>query len=315
MTYCRRSPLAVLLLALPFVLLAVPAQAQEVDTTAADTLAAEPAPQDTAAADTAAVDTLTTDTLTTDAADADTTTADTLAADTTMADTGQGAQPDTAAATELAPADTARGAATADTLTADTLAADTTALADTTTQKTLSPAERRARATDRARTVAASWLALTDAGKFGESWDAAAPTLQNGISRDQWIERGNRVRARLRARTNRELVRTQYRDSTRQIPGGRPVVSLQYETQYENQAVLEAVITTRHEDGWGVAGYRVVPNPEPDSTRAADTSRVADSTQAQPRPDSLRAPDSTQTRAAPDSAQALPADSTQGGSP
>jgi hypothetical protein len=94
------------------------------------------------------------------------------------------------------------------------------------------------------------------------------------------------VRSRLDTLTSRTLTRARYRDSTRQIPGGRPVVALKYETQFGEEAVLEAVITTKQEADWAVAGYRIVPRPDaaqPDSTQAA--------------PDSAQAPsDSTQTQ-------------------
>jgi hypothetical protein len=304
----RRRPSLIVFSALVLVLVVGPAQAQEADTTAT-TPSAEAAAADTAVAGEGEPP----DTLTTDAPSPDTATAD----------SGRAVQPDTAVAAESASADSALGSAEADSLAA---------------------AKRRARAADRAQSTAASWLALIDAGKFGESWDAAAPTLREGITREQWRRRGTRVRSRLDTLKARELMRTQYRDSTRQIPGGQPVVALQYETEYDAQTVLEAVVTTRREGDWGVVGYRVVPRPATapapgaDTTQAADTTQEGDSTQVrpdslqgpdstqvQPRPDSLlRGPDSTrarprpdsaQTVVAPDSAQALPADSTQGASP
>ena len=250
----RYSPLAALLV-LPLLLLVGPVQAQEADTTATG----EPV--------------------------SDTTATDEPASDTTAAEAPAPtpATPDTTEAQEAAPVDTAQAAADA-----DTLATDTTTQADA-AAATLSPAERRARAKKQAQSVASSWLSLTDAGKFGESWDAAAPVLQEGISREQWRKRGARVRSKLDTLTTRTLMGTQYRDSTRQIPGGQPVVALQYETEFAGGSVLEAVITTKQADDWAVAGYRVVPNPKPSS--------AADSTQV------------------PDSAEGAPPDSTQGGSP
>ena len=199
------------------------------------------------------------------------------------------------------------------------MAADTTMLTDA-APDTLSATERRAQAREAARAAADSWLSLTDAGQFGESWDAAAPVLKEGISREQWVQRGTRVRNRLRALETRTLTRTRYRDSTRQIPGGQPVVALQYQAQFEGQSVLEAVITTKQEGDWAVAGYRIVPNP--------DSTQTPDSTQAPSSPESVQAPDSMRAAPRPDSAQAppdttqvpadttdAPADTTQEGSP
>jgi cell division septation protein DedD len=198
--------------------------------------------------------------------------ADTAATDTAPADT---AAADTAAAATDPPTP---GADTADPSDADT----TAARADAPATDTLSAAARRERATEQARAAASSWLSLTDAGQFGPSWDAAAPTLQNGIPRADWIERGTQMRNQLDTLTARTLTRTEYRDSTRQIPGGQPVVALQYRTEFANGSVLEAVITTKPDTAWTVAGYRVVPNP--DSVRAADT------TQAQAEPDTTQSP-------------------------
>ena len=272
----RCLPIAVLLV-LPLLLLVGPVQAQEADTTETDTSVT-----DTSVMDTSATDTTTTDEPT--------------------PDTSQAVASDTTAAEETAPADTAQG--TADT---DGLATDTTMQADAEAASTLSSEERRAQAEKQAQAAAASWLSLTDAGKFGESWDAAAPVLQEGISREQWRKRGARVRSKLDTLTARTLMGTQYRDSTRQIPGGQPVVALQYETEFAGGSVLEAVITTKRADDWAVAGYRVVPNPK--STPASDSTQVPDSAHGQP------GTDSTQTSVPPDSTQSPPADSTEGESP
>jgi CheY-like chemotaxis protein len=38
-----------------------------------------------------------------------------------------------------------------------------------------------------AQTSAEAWLALTDSGKYGESWDQAASTFKGAVSRDQWV--------------------------------------------------------------------------------------------------------------------------------
>jgi hypothetical protein len=233
---------------------------------------------------------------------ADTTTADTADVDTTVQDTSTtGAPvPDPAVADtgRAPPTDTAQAA-----VPTDTLAADIPAPSDTTAADTLSGAERRAHARKQARAAAESWLSLTDAGRFGESWEAAAPVLQEGISREKWVQRGTRVRSRLDTMTSRTFVRAQYRDSTRQIPGGQPVVALQYETEFAGQSVLEAVIATKPGPDWAVAGYRVVPNTGP--------APAPDSTQAPSSPDSVSAPDSSQAAPRPGSVQASP-DSTQG---
>ncbi len=161
----------------------------------------------------------------------------------------------------------------------DTTAGDTARTApDTSVAGVTSTAEQRnALAREQAREAAASWLSLTDDGRFGESWDAAAPSLQEALSREEWIERGEQSRSALPSPVSRELQRAKYRDSTAQVPGEKPVVALQYRTDFDGETVLEAVVTAKQDTTWKVAGYRIVPAP-----------------------DSVRAPDSTQTDADPD---------------
>lgn len=201
-----------------------------------------------------------TDSLATDTADAptpatDTSVTDTMAAETVMPDTTEG----------------------------DTMGVDTTA-----TYKARRKAIRQARRdslievrTQQARTAAESWLTLTDAGRFDESWDAADSTLQKSISRENWIDQGRRSRNRLDTMRSRKLARSVYRDSTDLFPGQRPVVTFQYTTEFDRGKTLEAVVTAKRDTAWKVAGYRVVPAPSPDTARAdtteADTTETSSS--------------------------------------
>ena len=199
---------------------------------------------DTSATDTSTVETPTPDTSVTDTSVADTTAAEPMAADTTQA--------------EAVPADTVQ---------ADSLAADSAVVAETVD---LSPQEL-------AREAAESWLTMIDSSEFGRSWDAATPSFQDGRTREQWISQATQAREQLQALQSRQLRSTQYRDSTARLPGG-PVAVLQYYSKFNGGTTLEAVITTRPDSIWRVAGYRVVPAP--DSVTAPDSVAVPDSTQA-----------------------------------
>lgn len=178
---------------------------------------------------------------------------DTSATDTTAVDTVQvhDAPPDTTVADSLEgePSDSVK-TAVRDSVDADTLQAET----DTTT--TLSPQER---AKKEARAAAESWLSLTDNGDFGASWDAADTTLQESISREAWIDQGLRARYRLDTLRSRQLMTAEFRDSTSQFLRGSPVVILQYRSAFERDSTREAVITTKRDTAWKVAGYRAVP--------------------------------------------------------
>ncbi len=206
------------------------------------------------------------DTTETDAPDADTMTTDTSATD---------AMPPNTTAGDPAVSDTAQAAAP-DTTMADSL---TTAADSMTADTTLVEKSPEARAKEQAQEAAESWLSLTDAGEFGESWDAAAAPLQEGITREAWLDRGTKARSSLDSLTSRTLTRAQYRDSTAQLPTGNPVVTLQYRSEFEDRSVLEAVVTTKQDDTWKVAGYRIVPAPK--SAQASDTTSTDTDSTAQ----------------------------------
>lgn len=155
-------------------------------------------------------------------------------------------------------------------------------VAEATPGETVARSGRRPMAKARAKRAASSWLSHTDAGRFAESWDRAASVLQQGIAREDWIEQGARARSRLDSLQTRTLAHVQYRDSTRQVPGNAPVVTLQYQSQFEGGSVLEAVVMTRQDTTWKVAGYRVVPSP--------DTIGARDTTKSVAVPDSARSP-------------------------
>lgn len=164
----------------------------------------------------------------------------------------------------------------ADTTATDTVATDTTA-ADSRAADTLSgnsTAPRRTRARRAARAAAEEWLALIDRKDFEGSWAAADSTLRAGISQEDWADQGIRARAWLDTLHVRRLQRVQYRDSTAQIPGGHPVVILQYASEYAKGRAREAVITTKRDTAWAVAGYRVV-SARGDSLQADTTQAVS----------------------------------------
>ena len=174
---------------------------------------------------------------------------------------------DTAATDPLqAPTDSV-GPSRADTLAADSLSADTPAAERT--------SERRKEARQAAQTAAEEWLALIDGGDFEESWTAADSTLRAGISQEDWADQGIRSRVWLDTLHTRRLQRAQYRESTSQIPGGHPVVILEYASEYAKGPAREAVITTKRDTAWAVAGYRVV-SARGDSLQA-DTTQAASS--------------------------------------
>ncbi len=102
-----------------------------------------------------------------------------------------------------------------------------------------------------AQKSAEAWLALTDSGKYGESWDQAAST-----SRDQWISQLTGVRTPLGKVESRKLAGAQFKSNPPNAPAGEYVV-LQFSTAFENRKdSTETVAMFLDKDGkWHTAGY------------------------------------------------------------
>lgn len=208
---------------------------------------------------------------------ADTPVTDTSATDTTALDTTAARVADSTGAGADSMRTTADSTmrARADSIAADSIAADTVATGPG------SAAYRRTQAKQAAQAAAEDWLALIGAGAFEESWVAADSTLRAGISQEDWADQGIRARHQLDTLRARRLTRAQYRDSTAQLGGGHPVVTLQYASEYARGRVREAVITTKRDTAWTVAGYRVVAargdslQVRPDTTRRDTTRRAS----------------------------------------
>jgi hypothetical protein len=108
----------------------------------------------------------------------------------------------------------------------------------------------------KAEAAAIAWLALTDKGKYGESWDAASQLFKNAGARTAWEGAIAPVRAPLGAVVSRKLKSAQY---TRALPGapeGEYVV-IQYDTVFKNKAAaVETIAPMLEKDGaWRVSGY------------------------------------------------------------
>jgi Protein of unknown function (DUF4019) len=123
----------------------------------------------------------------------------------------------------------------------------------------------RLRASDPAKTgdaekaaeaSARTWLAMVDAGKYGESWDAAATAFKSAVSRAGWEEALEKVRRPLGKVVSRKLRGAKYKTELPNAPAGEYVV-IQYDTPFENKAgATETITPMKDKDGsWRVSGY------------------------------------------------------------
>ena len=112
--------------------------------------------------------------------------------------------------------------------------------------------------TEPATKAANSWLALVDAGKYGESWDESASIFRNAIAKSGWESAIRGVRGPLGEVKSRKLKSATYATSLPGAPDGEYVV-IQFDTVFANKAqAVETITPMLDKDGkWRVSGYYI----------------------------------------------------------
>jgi Protein of unknown function (DUF4019) len=115
-----------------------------------------------------------------------------------------------------------------------------------------------------ARQATERWLALVDAGKYGESWDEAAPILKNSSSRKDWIAYVKEKREHLGRVLSRKLLKADPLKNVAGLPPGQ-FVGMQYRTSFEKlKNAVEVIVPVLDKDGqWRVSEYVVQPAQAP----------------------------------------------------
>ncbi len=113
-------------------------------------------------------------------------------------------------------------------------------------------------AVNQAQSAATTWLALTDAAKYGPSWDEASSLFKASITKANWETALKGARGPLGALKARKLKAATFTRTAPGAPDGEYVV-IQFETQFENKAAaVETVTPMREKDGsWRVSGYYI----------------------------------------------------------
>jgi hypothetical protein len=106
--------------------------------------------------------------------------------------------------------------------------------------------------------AAQAWLALVDAGEYGQSWDQAAELFRNAVSREEWERMAGGVRKPFGALVSRELKAAQATTTLPGAPDGEYVV-VHFAASFENkQSAFETVTPMKDADGvWRVSGYYI----------------------------------------------------------
>jgi opacity protein-like surface antigen len=99
------------------------------------------------------------------------------------------------------------------------------------------------------------WLHQIDAGKYGESWDAASSYFRGAVSRGKWIDAMSGVRKPLGSIERRFVKSADFRTSLPGAPDGEYFV-IQFETNFEHkQDSVETVTAAKEGNAWKPAGY------------------------------------------------------------
>ena len=106
--------------------------------------------------------------------------------------------------------------------------------------------------------AAESWLATVDAGRYADSWEAAADLFKATIERPRWETTIVRARGQLGPMGFRKLRSAHYRRTLPGAPEGEYVV-IEFDSRFENRPLtVETVTPMRDKDGaWRVSGYLI----------------------------------------------------------
>ena len=107
-------------------------------------------------------------------------------------------------------------------------------------------------------TAAEDWLALVDAGKYGDSWKAASGYLKNAVKQGQWEQSLKAVRPPLGKLVSRKLLSKTFMTSLPGAPDGEYLV-IQFDTSFQNKkSAVETITPMKEKDGkWRVSGYYI----------------------------------------------------------
>jgi len=119
------------------------------------------------------------------------------------------------------------------------------------------PLEAQARKELAARDAAEKWLALLDAGKYGEAWDQTAKAFRDKVKREQWVASLPKTRGALGAVKSRSTEVASFRASLAGMPDG-DYVTVRFSTRFEKKDEAQELVTLVYEDGaWRPLGYGV----------------------------------------------------------
>tara|TARA_Y100000296_G_scaffold35395_1_gene41025 strand:+ start:839 stop:1237 length:399 start_codon:yes stop_codon:yes gene_type:complete len=100
-----------------------------------------------------------------------------------------------------------------------------------------------------------AWLKVVDAGRYGESWDQAAPFFKKSVSRRNWEQALNQVRTPLGGLVSRNVKDAKEYLSLPGVPDGEYVVITLNSSFDKKKSAIETITLSNVEDTWRVIGY------------------------------------------------------------
>lgn len=102
--------------------------------------------------------------------------------------------------------------------------------------------------------AALDWAALVDAGRWDDSWRAAAAIFRSQVTAQQWAESVRPVRQPLGAVASRTVQSVTRTTTLPGAPAGEYEVVL-LETSFAQRTAIETVVMMRENGSWKVSGY------------------------------------------------------------
>jgi hypothetical protein len=107
-----------------------------------------------------------------------------------------------------------------------------------------------------AEDAAVSWLELTDADNYQQSWNQASSLFRNAVSLEDWTKALSAARGPLEALVSRSSKSAEFYRELPGAPDGEYVV-LTFDSVFANKAsAVETVTMMKDDDGaWRLSGY------------------------------------------------------------
>jgi hypothetical protein len=111
--------------------------------------------------------------------------------------------------------------------------------------------------------AATSWLALVDAGRNAESWDAASSYFKWTVTKQKWDAMLINWRVPLGPVVSRKISRTRYTTDLEGAPKGE-YFQLEFKTAFDTRpkAIENVTLMLQGDGSWRVCGYSIPPEKE-----------------------------------------------------